>query len=356
MQDHLLFVRHYAPQILNNVHLGIIVINLNLQVVEINRMACEILGVSKEMIVGKTFLEVFPDLPEEHNMLPKSLIEGVTYQNKPYTWMTNGKTYELLLDSQLLYDEKDELIGAYVIFKDVTNLRDINERMQHSARLSTIGQVAAGTAHEIRNPLTSIRGFLQILSGSLKEAGLTKELEYVDLMLIEINRINSLVDQFLLLSKPRDIQYRVIDLNDVLREIIPIIRNEAILHDVEVIDKSEGQLPKIIGDSELLKQVFLNICKNGVEAIGKNGTVTIEHEYVEKDKKIMIHIHDTGSGIPPYVIDRIFDPFFTTKEEGTGLGLSVCQRIIQDLGGSIRVSSKGFGTTFSVILPYLEKM
>lgn len=346
--------RQYATQIFNDINSGLIVIDTHSKVIEINRTACSILGIKKDELIGKSFMELFPNLPEENNILPNSLIEGLTVRNKAFTWTSAGNTYELLLDSHHLYNEFGEQAGAYVIFKDVSNLRTISEKMQRSDRLSMIGQVAAGTAHEIRNPLTSIRGFLQIIGGSLVDAGMVKEREYVDLMLTEIKRINSLVDQFLLLSKPRDIQYRVVDLNHVLKEIIPIIQNEAILHNVEILDITDGSLPSIIGDSELLKQVFLNICKNGVEAIGKKGKVIIDYELKHEEKKVSINIHDTGPGIPPYVIDRLFDPFFTTKEEGTGLGLSVCQRIVQDLGGTIRVSSKGFGTTFHVILPYLE--
>lgn len=354
METKLSIARQYSSQIMNDVNSGIIVVDTDSRVIEINRTACSILGIHKDDLIGKTFLELFPDLPEENNLVPHSLIDGLTVRNKAFTWTSHGKLYELLLDSHHLYSEAGELAGAYVIFKDVSNLRTIDEKMQRSDRLSMIGQVAAGTAHEIRNPLTSIHGFLQILGKSLHEAGMEKETGYVELMLTEIKRINSLVDQFLLLSKPRDVQYKVIDLNDVLREIIPIIQNQAILHNVDVMNHTDGQLPKIIGDSELIKQVFLNICKNAVEAIGDRGQVVIDHDYKTDEKKVSINIHDTGIGIPPYVIDRIFDPFFTTKSEGTGLGLAVCQRIIQDLGGGIRISSKGFGTTFHVMLPYLE--
>lgn len=354
MNNNVSMAKEYGPQILNDVNLGIIVIDTESRVTDINRAASHILGIEKGELVGKTFCEMFPDLPAENALISKSLLEGVTVQNKSFTWLVDGRTYELLLDSHHLHNEDGELVGAYVIFKDVSNLRTIDERMQRSDRLSMIGRVAAGTAHEIRNPLTSIRGFLQLIRSSLEEVGMAKEQEYVDLMLMEIKRINSLVDQFLLLSKPRDVQYRVVDLNSVLCEIIPIINSEALLYDVEVIDRTDGSMPRIIGDSELLKQVFLNICKNGVEAIGNKGRLTIEYEKKEIEKNIHIHIIDTGKGIPPYVVDRIFDPFFTTKEEGTGLGLSVCLRIIQDLGGNIRVSSKGYGTKFSVILPYLE--
>lgn len=223
------------------------------------------------------------------------------------------------------------------------------DKIERSDRLAMIGQIAAGTAHEIRNPLTSINGFLQMMNKSLAEAGMDKEKGYTDIMLIEVKRINDLVSEFLLLSKQKEIQYKLVDVEQVCMEILPIVKNEALLYGVEVVVEKENSLPLIMGDSELLKQVFLNIAKNGIEAIGGKGTLTVRFFHMESH--VEITIHDTGPGIPPYLADKIFEPFFTTKENGTGLGLPVCQKIIHDMGGSIRVSSKGYGTIFHILLP-----
>ena len=138
------------------------------------------------------------------------------------------------MDSSLLTDGHGRTVGAYVIFKDVSNLRSLEEQVQRSDRLAMIGQIAAGTAHEIRNPLTSIKGFLQILKNSLSEKGMDKELSYTEIMLDEINRINGLVSEFLLLSKPKDTVFYKVNISTVINEILPIIRNEAILHNVTV--------------------------------------------------------------------------------------------------------------------------
>jgi signal transduction histidine kinase len=143
-----------------------------------------------------------------------------------------------------------------------------------------------------------------------------------------------------------------VDVQAVLHGILPIIENEAILHNVEVRYERMDQLPSVIADQEMLKQVFLNVCKNGIEAMPDGGKLTITEKMDAAERKVLIDIHDTGPGIPPFLIDKIFDPFFTTKEEGTGLGLSVCQRIIHDIGGTIRVSSKGYGTTFTLGIPF----
>jgi signal transduction histidine kinase len=228
----------------------------------------------------------------------------------------------------------------------------LEQQVQRSDRLAMIGQIAAGTAHEIRNPLTSIKGFLQMMHTTFQEKQMDKEQEFTQIMLTEINRINELVNEFLLLSKPKNITYDEVDVTAVLREILPIINNEALLYNVTIQYESVEPLPKVVADRELLKQVYLNICKNGIEAMVDGGNLTITERVDEEEKKIHIDFHDTGPGIPVFVIDKIFDPFFTTKPNGTGLGLSVCQRIIHDMGGTVRVSCKGFGTTFTVSIPY----
>jgi two-component system, sporulation sensor kinase E len=221
--------------------------------------------------------------------------------------------------------------------------------------LATIGQIAAGTAHEIRNPLTSIKGFLQVIKYALKEKGHVKEQGYTEIMLREINRINSLVSEFLLLSKPRNIKLRPLQVTDIWNEMLPIVENEAILHNMEVNFVTERSVfPLIVADSELLKQVFLNLCKNAIEAMGEGGMLTVRIRLEEAEQKLAIDVQDTGPGIPSYALDKIFDPFFTTKENGTGLGLPVCQKIIHEIGGMIRVSSKEWGTVFTVLMPYID--
>jgi signal transduction histidine kinase len=215
-----------------------------------------------------------------------------------------------------------------------------------------IGQIAAGTAHEIRNPLTSIKGFMQMLGQTFREKEMEKEQGFTQIMLAEIDRINELVSEFLLLSKPKDVIFGKVDISAVLNEILPIINNEAILHGVTVHYENQEQLPEVVADKELLKQVYLNLCKNGIEAMIDGGELTISEKVDEEARMIHIDFHDTGPGIPVFLIDKIFDPFFTTKASGTGLGLSVCQRIIHDIGGTIRVSCKGYGTAFTVSIPY----
>lgn len=346
-------IQRFMGDFLQHANLGILLLDLNFCLVAVSDMACQVLGVRREEVLGKHMDDVFAGVPEEYRMVERTLLEGNTMKNRAISWTVGGERYELLVDSNLLQDPEGNPLGAYVIFKDVSNLRSLEQQVQRSDRLAMIGQIAAGTAHEIRNPLTSIKGFLQMLKKTLDEHGMVKEVGFAQLMLMEIDRINELVNEFLLLSKPRNTVLTKVDVGAVIREILPIIHNEAILYGVTVTYHAKSDLPPVIADREMLKQVFLNICKNGIEAMeGTGGTLTVTEKISMKEQKLNVHIKDTGPGVPAFLIDKIFDPFFTTKEEGTGLGLAVCQRIVHDLGGTIRVSSKGFGTTFTVSIPF----
>lgn len=352
-EKQLSLLARFAENFVTDINIGIIVIDKELRISEISPLACNLLNVSKNEVLNRTIDEIFLGIPEEHRIVQSTLLEGITVSNYAITWTYNQERSDLLVDSNIIKDDKGAIVGAYVIFKDVTNLRSLEQQVRHNDRLSMIGQIAAGTAHEIRNPLTSIKGFLQILKSTLSENNLLNELDYTEIMLTEVDRINKLLNEILLLSKPKDIIYKPTDINAVLKAILPIISNESLLLGIEVKYDFDQSLALVIADSELLKQVLLNISKNGIEAMSDGGILTISAKVINDKKNINISIHDTGPGIPNYIVDRIFDPFFTTKDNGTGLGLSICQKIIHDLGGSIRVSTKGFGTTFQIFLPFI---
>ncbi|MFV9511860.1 ATP-binding protein [Tepidibacillus sp. LV47] len=351
-EKHLSLLSRFAENFVAETSIGIIVVDKDAKLVEISPLACKIFNLTKEEVLNKPIEKVFPDIPDEQLVCKRTLLDGISLRNHAMSFSINKQRFDLLVDSNTMKDEFGTIVGAYVVFKDVTNLRSLEQQVLQNDRLATIGQIAAGTAHEIRNPLTSIRGFLQILKDALTKNHLTHELHYTDIMLAEIDRINKLVNEILLLGKPKHATYKLVDVNKVLLEILPIIKNQGVLYGVEVKYLLKPGLPMIVADSELLKQVFLNIAKNGIEAIADGGVVTVTTKLDEENKRVLVMIHDNGPGIPHYLVDKIFDPFFTTKEKGTGLGLSICQKIIHDLGGSIRVSTKGFGTTFQVLLPY----
>lgn len=341
----------FFESLYKDLNLAFIVVDKKLRIVGISDKACRLFGWCREHVVYKMLDDVFPNLPAELRFLHRAVHEKVTVRNHPTKWTIQGKTYDFLVDTFLLKNAGGQVEGAYMTLKDVTNFRSLEHQLHRNERLITIGQIAAGMAHEIRNPLTSIKGFLQILRQKLDMLGLVREKGYTDVMLKELERINQLVNELLLLGKDKEVQYRPLKVENVLREILPVIETQANLHQVVVRLEIQPNLPQVQADSELLKQVLLNIAKNGIEAMEDGGKLTIGQRLDEEKRMLAIFISDTGPGIPAYVMDRIFDPFFTTKENGTGLGLAVCQKIMHDMGGNITFSTKGYGTTFYIHLP-----
>ncbi|PTX62451.1 diguanylate cyclase (GGDEF)-like protein [Melghirimyces profundicolus] len=220
-----------------------------------------------------------------------------------------------------------------------------DERRRHLEKLSAVGQLAAGLAHEIRNPLTSIRGFIQI---SAAESPEVKKWESV--ILPEIDRINDLLKQFLHLSESRPVRYTLFNLDRLIDDVYQLLNPKAILMGHELIPYPPDSPVIVEADAEQLKQVLINLLQNGLESLNEKGGVSIR--WKEMRDRISIRIQDNGSGIPPEHMSRIFDPFFTTKGDGTGMGLSICHRIITEHGGQIHVTSQsGRGTTFNIHLP-----
>lgn len=333
-------------------HDGVVAIDFEMRVIAANQTARHALPGNWNGQYPLPLDDIFPAAADELKWFGQMVNERICFRNKILTFTRHGRTATLLADSSLLRDGDGELAGICLFLKDIGTIVSLEQQIQHNEKLATLGKIAAGIAHEIRNPLTSIKGFLQIMRCNLLEKGMNQEHSYTDVMLTEIERVNSLVSELLLLSKPRELKIETLEVEELLMALTPLISSEALLHNVEV-DLSLQPVPPIFADRETIKQVFLNLIKNGIEAMSENGggRLEIRTGYVADEGMVRIDIKDTGLGIPHYMMDRIFDAFFTTKETGTGLGLPICQRLVNDLGGTIKVTSKGYGTTFSVWLP-----
>lgn len=224
------------------------------------------------------------------------------------------------------------------------------EKKRHLEKLSAVGQLAAGLAHEIRNPLTSIRGFVQI---SAAESEALKKWESI--IIPEIDRINDLLKQFLNLSEVKPAKFTVFNLDQLMNDVISLLQPKALLMGRELRASPLSKPITLEADAEQLKQVLINLIQNGLDAIEEKGHVSLI--WKEQNGSVLIRVEDNGNGIKPEDMNRIFDPFFTTKDEGTGMGLSICNRIITDHGGQIRVTSlPGKGTKFHIQLPVRQSM
>lgn len=212
----------------------------------------------------------------------------------------------------------------------------LSKQQQRSEQLTMTGTLAASIAHEIRNPLTSLRGFIQ-LSKTAPQAA------YTDIMLTEIDRINDIVNELLILAKPQKGEYFTRELRPLLQNVYTLINPQAILHDVHLIDRYPEKLESltVVCVESKLKQVFINVIKNAVEAVSNGGEVTIT---VSADEEwVSIEIADNGPGFPQEQLERIGQPFNSTKEKGTGLGLMICQTIVEDHGGTIHFQNQPVG-------------
>lgn len=229
-------------------------------------------------------------------------------------------------------------------------LRDIRnaQKNKQTEKLALVGELAAGIAHEIRNPLTSIKGFTQLI---YEKKGQDLPSFYYETILEELDRIDQIVGELVILAKPAPETKNEVDLSKVVQDSVKLMNYQARLREVELVLNIEPELPHIEGNMGQLKQVFINLIKNAIEAIENKGTVTIKGR--RQGDRVMITVEDTGAGMDNEVIEKLGNPFFTTKEKGTGLGLIISYRIIQNHKGKVSVQSKvGIGTQFIIFLPF----
>jgi len=235
--------------------------------------------------------------------------------------------------------------SCYVLIRDITEKKRAHEFLQNSEKLALVGQLAAGIAHEIRNPLTSLKGFVQLM----QKDGMRKP-EYFSIMSSELARIELIVNELLVLAKPHAAAFEARDLSKLISHVVTLLETEAILRKVMIQVVFETELPLIRCDENHFKQAFINFLKNGIEAMPGGGEIVIR--LCCQDNRVVIRFEDNGVGVPPDQLARLGEAFFTTKESGTGLGLLVSRRIIENHRGTLRLTSvPGQGTTVEVSLP-----
>lgn len=239
--------------------------------------------------------------------------------------------------------------GVYAVGKDITEAKRTEEFLRKSDRLAVVGQMAAGIAHEIRNPLTAISGFVTLMQPELAHDARYRQ--YLEILRSEIDRIGLIVNEFLFLAKPQDSKFVPHELNKLIRSTVALIETQSILHNVQIVVDVEPDLPQVSCDESQIKQVFINFLKNAIEAMPLGGHLLIQAR-CDGEERVLIRFADTGCGIPPERLSRLGEPFYTTKEKGTGLGLMVSYKIIENHRGLIEVNSEeGQGTTIDVRLP-----
>ncbi|GAE35374.1 MASE3 domain-containing protein [Halalkalibacter akibai] len=300
-------------------------------------------GILPEYAVGKPVQEFYPtsetELFDFHNQ------KAWLGQEKDFQFEDKeGSIFHVSLKPIKEENKTIEVIGNVV---DITSLKKTEELLRKSEKLSVVGELAAGFAHEIRNPLTTVKGFLQLIGLEANE----KNKEFVSIMLSEIDRLEMITNEFMVVAKPQVSSYQVEDIHNMMVSVISFLKPQSLLHSIEMEMNVHDHLPEIRCDKHQLRQVFINLYKNAMEAMPNGGTITTELS-VEKNDWVSIAITDQGGGIPADIIPKLGEPFYTLKEKGTGLGLMVSKKIIESHQGNLDIKSEpNIGTTMTIRLP-----
>ncbi len=340
----LIKMKNYAFNVVESMPNGLISIDKNGAVRTINKNAVKLLGLVGKRVRNKLLTELLPACEAI-----ETLASGREINNEQIICnLVDGRSIPLSIKSRNLFNETKEVIGTVVIFSDLREIKTLEKEIERTQRLASMGRMAAGIAHEIRNPLSSIKGLAQYLRNKFDEKSQSRE--YATVMINEVDRLNRVIQDMLNFAKPHEPKLLLTDIKGIINHSLKLIETELKRKQVNVILKNDNSEKIALADGDLLTQVFLNLFANAIDAIVNKGLLQITLS--EKDNYVVIEILDDGKGIESENIPKIFDPFFTLKQNGTGLGLAIVYRIIENHNGEILVNSKkDNGTTFIIKLP-----
>lgn len=334
------------------------------RVIGINPAAELTTGFSAEAVLGVPLGEAFSENGKVLRQLDPIFQAGgaITLREVPWN-RRHGARATVDLSMTPLIGDTGEHSGWILVFRDVTPLKKLEEEVRKADRLGMMGTIAAGLAHEIKNPLGGIKGAAQLLE---REASSPEATECLQIIIRETERVDRLVGRLLALTKPKELDLQPVNINEILDSLLLLEKETARGRKIRIVREFDPSLPPVLGDPDDLRQALLNFIKNAIEAVdGKTkgkGELRVRSRLVTafKVKKsdgrrtsrmIMIEIRDNGEGMTPEDLEKAFTPFFTTKDSGAGLGMAIAQRIVNEHGGAVRVESeKGKGTTVQVSL------
>jgi PAS domain S-box-containing protein len=354
-------LKSYTDSILSSLTTGVVTIDLEGRVVTLNPAAELLTGFFAREAAGRYCTEIFAGAGEVSDVLMETLASrrSITGVALGFT-RRNGVSLPVELSVAPLKGSDGKDLGVVGVFRDLTAVRALEHRLQRSDRLAALGTLAAGLGHEIKNPLTSILTFSRHLSRRYADEGFREKFQSV--VPRELERINEIVDQLLELARPARLHFAAVRLPALLDGVVALYSNEIEAKRTTVVRDYARDVPAIQADEDAIYRAFVNLVANALEAMGSRGHLTLRIGWAESPTRrayhrhVRIEIEDTGAGISPPERDRIFNPFYTTKEGGTGLGLALTHKIIEEHRGTIDVASApGVGTTFRVVLPVVSE-
>lgn len=327
------------------------------KIVLMNKAIENILEVNKEQLLGVNINTLHDTILVENRQLFGGLnhesMSNQVFEATIVSFRGNKKHISLYISP--IKNVEGEIIGTIGICSDVTENKKEQERMVQQEKLALLGQMGAGIVHETRNFLTTIKGRCQLIDMLAVDERIKSHSAKINK---DVEEINNIISEFLFLSKPRETELKEISIHDLFHSIRSMIETSSLVKGVNIEVSLCEEERYMLCDESQLKQVILNLCKNAIDAMNEqpNAKLMIETNYFNHGNEVYISIQDNGKGISEENLGKIGTPFFTTKSNGTGLGLSVCYKIIHEHGGRIDVQSKlGQGTTFTVVLPCIEE-
>jgi two-component system, NtrC family, nitrogen regulation sensor histidine kinase GlnL len=337
---------------------GILVLDREQRIRSLNPSAEELTGYAMSQVVGQPIATVFPAPSPLAALAAKTFALGRNHADFDALLVrADGQRVAVSVAVSLLSDRAGEPRGVVFVLRDLSRVRELEEQVRRSDRLAAIGVLAAGIAHEVRNPLVGIRAAAQLAE---REPGFSAELrEYTGMIIRQVDRLNRIVDDVLAFAGTRPLDLRPCNVNQILEEALRLEDSALRSRTIPVRRLYDPELPVVRGDPDRLLQVFLNLVRNASDALaGRAGALTVSTRFERVAPACggraaaIVDVIDQGPGIPVEVQERLFSPFFTTKDGGTGLGLPISLKIVEDHGGTIEVLSRpGEGSTFRVWLP-----
>jgi two-component system sensor histidine kinase HydH len=342
--------KDYTREVVANMANGLISINPKGKIVSFNHLALELLDLEESEAQGMDLRE---SIDFESSGIQSTLTNCIAVlEYEILHRKKSGKIVPLALSATPIKNEQGGCEGSVLVLRDLTEIKLLQEKVKRSEKLAAIGELAAGVAHEIRNPLSSIRGFAQFLGHALKDR--PQEREYAETMISEVDRINRVVTDLLTFARPMTVEIAPTDITELIEHSVRLVAADALARDVNIQMKI-SDLTKLPLDTNQITQALLNLLLNAMQALPPKGNIEIGAELDASDSRLHFWVKDDGPGIPVTRIEKIFEPFYTTREKGTGLGLSIVHKIVENHSGELRVISppkgKPRGCCFSIIIP-----
>jgi two-component system sensor histidine kinase HydH len=341
-------IKAFSDNVVENMPIGLIALDDQRRIAAFNNTAESVLQLPHHRVVGQDADSILP--PELCSELKRPEIQKEVIEKEIDCTVEKGKIVPLEIGASLLEDETGTSLGYVILFKDLTEVRSLRREIERSRRLASVGRLAAGVAHEIRNPLSSIKGFATYFKERYQD--IPQDQQTATIMIQEVDRLNRVVSQLLEFARPVTVKPQPTNLKSLIDDSIKLIENQTAEKRIAVKTRTSISATDIMVDPDRMGQVMLNICLNAIESMDGGGELNIELAPGEEAGGVEIQISDSGGGISPQDLSKIFDPYYTTKSSGTGLGLAITHNIIEALGGQIKVSSTlGKGTVFRIIIP-----